>query len=184
MMLGWGAQRQVRTGKTPLKLVRASGCFPRQTPSTTPPHSETTCRCCRRCCPGREARSRNDDDDGFPVRASAVLKSQGPENGPPRRERPAPLRRVKKRALSGAYRPGKSLEIRWLGGVVAWRRVAPQVHGTARDLGYFHISAGHGYVTTQDGTSRSESRGLRRLEIERSAHGHCSAPSHPCRALG
>ena len=44
--------------------------------------------------------------------------------------------------------------------------------------------AGCGYVTTQDGTSRSESRGLRRSGIERSAHGHCSAPSHPCRALG
>ena len=42
---------------------------------------------------------------------------------------------------------------------------------------------GYGYVTAQDGTSRSESLGLRRLEIERSAHGHCSAPSRPCRAL-
>ena len=50
---------------------------------------------------------------------------------------------------------------------------------TARDLRYFflHDSAGYGYVTTQDGTSRPESLGLRRLEIERSAHGHCSAPS-------
>ena len=53
-------------------------------------------------------------------------------------------------------------------------------HGT-RSVAFF---AGHGYVTTQDGTSRPESRGLRRLEIGRSAHGHCSAPSHPCRALG
>ena len=53
-------------------------------------------------------------------------------------------------------------------------------HGT-RSAMFF---GGYGYVTTQDGTSRSESLGLRRLEIERSAHGHCSAPSHPCRALG
>ena len=53
-------------------------------------------------------------------------------------------------------------------------------HGTRFEIFF----AGYGYVTTQDGTSRSESRGLRRLEIERSAHGHCSAPSHPCRALG
>ena len=53
-------------------------------------------------------------------------------------------------------------------------------HGT-RSVIFF---GGYGYVTTQDGTSRSESLGLRRLEIERSAHGHCSAPSHPCRALG
>ena len=53
-------------------------------------------------------------------------------------------------------------------------------HGT-RSVIFF---GGYGYVTTQDGTSRSESLGLRRLEIERASHGHCSAPSHPCRALG
>ena len=53
-------------------------------------------------------------------------------------------------------------------------------HGTRFEIFF----AGYGYVTTQDGTSRPESSGLRRLEIERSAHGHCSAPSHPCRALG
>ena len=54
--------------------------------------------------------------------------------------------------------------------------------GTAQDVRYF--SAGYGYATTQDGTSRSESHGLRRLEVVRSAHSHCAIPSHPCRALG
>ena len=45
--------------------------------------------------------------------------------------------------------------------------------------------AGYGYATTQDGTSsRSESLSLRRLEVVRSAHSHCSIPYHPCRALG
>ena len=59
-------------------------------------------------------------------------------------------------------------------------RKGKDAHGTRFEIFF----GGYGYVTTQDGTSRSESRGLRRLEIERSAHGHCSAPPHPCRALG
>ena len=55
------------------------------------------------------------------------------------------------------------------------------IHGT-RPVVFF---GGYGYVTTQqDGTPRSEPLDLHRLEIERSAHGHCSAPSHPFRALG
>ena len=60
------------------------------------------------------------------------------------------------------------------------RTASALLHGT-RSVTFF---AGYGYVTTQDGTSRSESFGLRRLEVVRSAHSHCSIPSHPCRALG
>ena len=56
-------------------------------------------------------------------------------------------------------------------------RLAPS-HGTRFEIFF----GGYGYVTTQDGTSRSEL--LRRLEVVRSAHSHCSIPSYPCRALG
>ena len=50
------------------------------------------------------------------------------------------------------------------------RAVKETTHGT-RILIFF---GGYGYVATQDGTSRSESLGLRRLEVVRSAYGHCS----------
>ena len=51
----------------------------------------------------------------------------------------------------------------------------PISHGTRFEIFF----AGYGYVTTQDGTSRSESRGLLRLEVVHSAHSHCSIPPHP-----
>ena len=53
-------------------------------------------------------------------------------------------------------------------------------HGT-RTVLFF---AGYWHVKRQDGTSRSESPGLRRLGVVRSAHSHCSIPSRQCRALG
>ena len=109
-----------------------------------------------------------------------LRRNQGPTAGgvfflcwnlrnPPQNPAPKSLRR----SLLECFLPQKP------GGGVR-SKTTPFGHGTRFEIFF----GGYGYVTTQDGTSRPESRGLRRLEIERSAHGHCSAPSHPCRALG
>ena len=112
------------------------------------------------------------------MRACTCVRSTQPQEA--RLERPSSLPRSRPASSEQAHRAssvGSHLEA---GGREGARAVTTSEYDSEKSQ---HLG-GYWYVTTQDGTSRSESLGLRRLVVVRSAHGHCSIPSHPCRALG